>query len=63
MFFVMSKGTYFIFFIRKEKARKKLCEVYGEEFGVSTIIFKISLLENFDVKDAPRFGRPVEEPT
>ncbi|XP_047344507.1 histone-lysine N-methyltransferase SETMAR-like [Vespa velutina] len=50
----------FLFYYRKGKnavqARKKLIEVYEEDVYVSAR----TGLQNFDVEDAPRSGRPVE---
>lgn len=56
-----------LFYYRKGKnavqARKKLCEIYGE--GILTVRqcqnwFSKFRSDNFDIKDAPRPGRPVE---
>uniref|UniRef100_V9IC99 Histone-lysine N-methyltransferase SETMAR n=1 Tax=Apis cerana TaxID=7461 RepID=V9IC99_APICE len=56
-----------LFYYRKGKnavqARKKLCEIYGE--GILTVRqcqnwFSKFRSDNFDIKDAPRSGRPVE---
>ncbi|CAH2243360.1 jg21400 [Pararge aegeria aegeria] len=46
------------------KPRKKICDVYGSSAAsvrVAQIWFKRFQFGNYDVKDAPRSGRPITD--